>query len=237
MEGERNFHIFYQLLRGASPELKASIGLSDSVSDYQYLSNGESFASMSDEDEFKTTCECMESIGIEKDTREQIFTAISGILHLGNISFQSEQADYEVGNISETSESAFQAAARLLGVLPDELLTAITKQNMHVGGAVIVKLQSHAQAVEKRDSLSRSIYSMLFSWLVDKINSSISARDESQWAFIGVLDIYGFENFHSNGFEQLLINYANEKLQNHFNKHIFQVNDDINLMSFIYVHI
>jgi myosin heavy subunit len=231
MEGERNFHIFYQLLRGATPELKASIELSDSVSDYQYLSNGESFASMSDEDEFKTTCECMASIGIEEDTRKQIFTAISGILQLGNISFQSEQADYEVGSITGETELAFQAAARLLGVLPDELLTAITKQNMHVGGAVIVKLQSHAQALEKRDSLSRSIYSMLFSWLIDKINSSISARDDSQWAFIGVLDIYGFENFHSNGFEQLLINYANEKLQNHFNKHIFQVFTDISVMS------
>jgi myosin heavy subunit len=129
MDGERNFHIFYQLLRGASPELKAEMELSDSVGDYQYLSDFESvIPSMSDEDEFKTTCICMQSIGIDKSTRTQIFTAISGILQLGNIAFDSEQADYEVGGISKEKEESFQAAARLLGLQPEELLIAITKQ-------------------------------------------------------------------------------------------------------------
>ena len=146
MEGERNFHIFYQILRGASPELKAKMELSDSVSDYHYISDGESrIPSISDEDEFKITCDCMESIGIDKISRQEIFTAVGGILQLGNISFESDQSDYEVGNISKDREEAFQAAARLLGLLPEELLIAMTKQNMHVGGAVIVKPQSHAQ--------------------------------------------------------------------------------------------
>ena len=146
MEGERNFHIFYQILRGASTELKTKMELSDSVSDYHYISDGESrIPSISDEDEFKITCSCMESIGIDKNRRQEIFTAISGILQLGNISFESDQNDYEVGKISKEREDAFQAAARLLGLLPEELLTAMTKQNMHVGGAVIVKPQSHAQ--------------------------------------------------------------------------------------------
>lgn len=146
MEGERNFHIFYQILRGASPELKAKMELSDSVSDYHYISDGESrIPSISDEDEFRITCDCMESIGIDKISRQEIFTAVGGILQLGNISFESDQSDYEVGNISKDREEAFQAAARLLGLLPEELLIAMTKQNMHVGGAVIVKPQSHAQ--------------------------------------------------------------------------------------------
>lgn len=226
MEGERNFHIFYQLLRGATPELKAVMDLSDSANDYHYLSERESvIPSISDADEFTVTCECMESIGIDKVARTEIFTAISGILQLGNITFVSESADSDVERISESKEACFQSAARLLGLQPEELLTAITKQNMHVGGVVIVKSQTHLQAVEKRDSLARCIYSLLFSWLVDKINCSITAKDDSGWGFIGVLDIYGFENFQANGFEQLLINYANEKLQNHFNKHIFQIED------------
>ena len=224
MEGERNFHIFYQLLRGATPELKAVMDLSDSANDYHYLSERESvIPSISDADEFSVTCECMESIGIDSVARTEIFTAISGILQLGNITFVSESADSDVERISESKEAAFQSAARLLGLQSEELLTAITKQNMHVGGVVIVKSQTHLQAVEKRDSLARCIYSLLFSWLVDKINYSISAKDDAGWGFIGVLDIYGFENFQANGFEQLLINYANEKLQNHFNKHIFQI--------------
>jgi myosin heavy subunit len=224
MDGERNFHIFYQLLRGANADLKTSMELSECASDYQYLSDAESvIPSISDADEFQITCDCMESIGIDKSTRKEIFTAISGILHLGNLGFDSDPADHEVGKVSAAKEKSLQSAARLLGLQPEELLTAITKQNMHVGGAIIVKPQTHLQAIEKRDSLSRCIYSMLFSWLVDKINSSISAKDDSSWGYIGVLDIYGFENFHSNGFEQLLINYANEKLQNHFNKHIFQI--------------
>jgi myosin heavy subunit len=224
MDGERNFHIFYQLLRGANADLKSSMELSECASDYQYLSDAESvIPSISDADEFQITCDCMESIGIDKGTRKEIFTAISGILHLGNLGFDSDPADHEVGKVSAAKEKSLQSAARLLGLQPEELLTAITKQNMHVGGATIVKPQTHLQAIEKRDSLSRCIYSMLFSWLVDKINSNISAKDDSSWGYIGVLDIYGFENFHSNGFEQLLINYANEKLQNHFNKHIFQI--------------
>lgn len=204
--------------------MKEAMELEEHVSNYQYLSDEDSeIPSVSDKEDFKLTCECMESIGINSNKRTEIFTALSGILQLGNISFQSEKADYEVGDVAKESEKAFEAAARLLGLQPEELLNAITKQNMHVGGAVIVKQQSHAQAEEKRDSLSRCIYSMLFSYLVDRINTSISAKDDASWAFIGVLDIYGFENFHVNGFEQLLINYANEKLQNHFNKHIFQI--------------
>ena len=89
---------------------------------------------------------------------------------------------------------------------------------MHVSGATIIKMQSKAQAVDKRNSVAKSIYAMIFNWLVGKINSTISPSKEA-WGYIGLLDIYGFENFDNlNSFEQLLINYANEKLQSHFNK-------------------
>ena len=146
MEGERNFHIFYQLLRGASKELKGKMELSENVDDYHYLSDSESvIPSISDQDEFQITCNCMDSIGIDDDMRIEIFTAISGILQLGNINFNSDVSDYEVGEISKEREESFQTSARLLGLQPEELLIAMTKQNMHVGGAVIVKPQSHTQ--------------------------------------------------------------------------------------------
>ena len=103
-------------------------------------------------------------------------------------------------------------------------MNVLTKQNIHVGGSTIVKYVTTAQSNDKRDSLAKSIYTMIFNWLFQKINDTIATDDEKAWGVIGVLDIYGFENFEeNNSFEQLLINYANEKLQNHFNKHIFSI--------------
>ena len=98
----------------------------------------------------------------------------------------------------------------------------MTKQRMFVGDTVITKYMSFAQSNDRRDSLAKSVYSLLFHWLFDTINATISAPTDAVWGIIGVLDIYGFENFSDvNSFEQLLINYANEKLQNHFNQHVF----------------
>jgi hypothetical protein len=94
---------------------------------------------------------------------------------------------------------------------------------MHVGGSTIVKAQTVQQAIDKRDSFAKQIYSLTFSWLVDRINSIIAPDVKSSFGFIGLLDIFGFENYFTNGFEQLLINYANEKLQCHFNKHVFLI--------------
>ena len=105
---------------------------------------------------------------------------------------------------------------------------------MYVGGSIIIKRQSYAQANEKKNSFAKSLYSMIFTWLVEQINHTI-ASTASSWGFIGVLDIYGFENFDGlNSFEQLLINYANEKLQNHFNKHIFQLEQAVSILFLIY---
>ena len=126
--------------------------------------------------------------------------------------------------VKETSVKYLEASSELLGVSSEALLTALTKRSMYVGESIIVKCQTQSQAVEKRDSFAKSIYSMIFSWLVDMINTTISGAEFKVRGFIGVLDIYGFENFdNANGFEQLLINYANEKLQNHFNRHIFHI--------------
>jgi myosin heavy subunit len=166
----------------------------------------------------------MRSIGIDKQTQRSIFSLIAGLLHLGNILFEDDDTDGQVGDVTEESKVELQVASKWLGVLPDELLTCMTKQSMHVSGSTIVKIQSKSQAIDKRDSFAKSIYSMIFNWLVDKINETISSAEVDFWGFVGLLDIYGFENFDNlNSYEQLLINYANEKMQCHFNKHIFQI--------------
>lgn len=225
--GERNYHIFYQLIKGASQDLLRDLDLKNSPDDYKYLSGGNAVASIenvSDKDEFIRTCDCMTSIGIDEVDQRNVFSLISGLLHLGNVMFSDDDADGQVGGIVPETEECLELSSRWLGVEPSELITCMTKQNMHVNGATIVKLQSLSQALDKRDSFSKSIYSMIFHWLVDRINATISPSEKIQCGFIGILDIYGFENFENlNSYEQLLINYANEKMQSHFNKHIFQI--------------
>lgn len=223
-KGERNYHIFYQLLRGASADLREKLHLSGNATEFAYLAHTDAkLTSVSDEDEFALTQDCMEHIGLSTSLREDIFALLSGILHLGNTRFECDDGEGQVGGITEQSQSSFQIAAKLLGFYEVDLLAALTKQNMFVGGSIIVKTQTQAQANDKLDSVAKSIYTLLFIWLIDTINSTIVAPESMTWGFIGVLDIYGFENFTTNGFEQLLINYANEKLQNHFNKHIFLI--------------
>lgn len=225
--GERNYHIFYQLLKGASNELLAELDLSPSVEDYKYLcstADSATIVNVSDSDEYQRTCECMTSIGIDAVEQRNVFSLLSGLLHLGNVMFDDDDADGQVGGVASDSEKSLSIASRWLGMDQAELITCMTKQNMHVMGGTIVKRQSLSQALDKRDSFAKNIYSMIFHWLVDKINTTICPTEKNPWGFIGILDIYGFENFENlNSYEQLLINYANEKMQSHFNKHIFQI--------------
>jgi myosin-7 len=225
VDGEGNFRIFYQLLNGANENLKKNIELSGCINDYSYFSSSASVqANQMDGKDFNLTLECMKSVGINEDDQNLIFSLMSGILQLGNIEFDYPlEEDGEEIQLSSSSQESLEIASRLLGMEAIELLNSMTKQNMHVGGTIIVKNHIYSQVIEKRDSFAKTIYFMIFNWLVDKINATISASNGVSWGFIGVLDIYGFENFDQNGFEQLLINYANEKLQNHFNKHIFQI--------------
>lgn len=226
-EGERNFHIFYQLIRGASEQLRSAISLSTSMSSYNYLNSSSctSIPGIDDVEEFKLTCECMSSIGITSAQQDMVFALMAGILSLGNVAFEEDSIDGTAKGLQADSQTHLSNAAASLGLEASALLKQMTQQNMHVGSQVIVKSQSCEQATDKRDSFAKTIYTMIFSWLVGRINETIAVKAAAvAEGFIGVLDIYGFENFDSrNGFEQLLINYANEKLQNHFNKHIFQV--------------
>ncbi|CAM9852718.1 unnamed protein product, partial [Ectocarpus fasciculatus] len=231
LNGERNFHILYQLIKGlAASNTGAEYSISGDPEDYLYLSQTEvtELPNVSDADEFKTTTACLQSVGIDEATQHHLFRLLAGVLHLGNVSYKTGGEDGEenvVTGVTESSNSHHLAAASLFEIESADFLTAISKRNMHVSDSVIVKTQKLEEAVDKRDSFSKSIYSMIFNWLVDRINQTITSPVKATVkGIIGVLDIYGFENFENcNGFEQLLINYANEKLQNHFNKHVFAI--------------
>ena len=179
---------------------------------------------VSDSREFHLTCDCMESVSIDATIRADIFSLLAGILHTGNLEFSDKDDEAVMNELTPKAVSHLNSAAKQFGVPADELLRVLTKQNIYVGGSTIVKFMSTAQSNDKRDSLAKSVYSMMFNWLFQKINDTIAIDDDKAWGIIGVLDIYGFENFdENNGFEQLLINYANEKLQSHFNRHIFSI--------------
>ncbi|KAJ1415478.1 P-loop containing nucleoside triphosphate hydrolase protein, partial [Ochromonadaceae sp. CCMP2298] len=225
--GERNYHIFYQLLRGASPALLEELHLSACVESYAYLqpsAASSSIPNVSDKEQFAVTCECMHSVGMDTALQGDIFRLLSSILHLGDVRFDRDETDDLVSGASAATYEHLRVAAELLGVGAEELLACMAQQNMYVGGSTIVKVQSLSQAVDKRNSFAKTVYSMLFSWLIEKVNSTIAPTQVELRGYIGLLDIYGFENFDAlNSFEQLCINYANEKLQLHFNSHIFRI--------------
>ena len=155
LDGERNFHIFYQLIRGAPEDLRRSLSLSSAAEDYSYLSHRESIvASIDDADDYQTTTSCMNSVGLDTTAQFQVFSLLSGILHLGNVEFDPDTSEGQVGGVSTSSQEAFETAASLLGVDSQEFLFALTKQNMYVSGQTIVKTQTQSQVIIKKNDHS-----------------------------------------------------------------------------------
>ncbi|KAL0491036.1 myosin I heavy chain [Acrasis kona] len=209
-KNERNFHIFYQLLVGATQREKDEFGLTR-PEDYAYLNKGGCYTvdGIDDVAEFKDTKRAMDVMGITQQEQKNIFQLLAGILWLGNIQFVELHKDTGIKNMQ-----ALEFAASLLGVKPDRLKKVLTYKTLNAGGNIVDALQNPDQASHIRDALSKTIYDRLFDWLVAKINLSMKTTGECR--VISVLDIYGFEIFDKNGFEQFCINYVNEKLQQIF---------------------
>lgn len=245
VEGERNYHIFYQLFAGAGQSLLERLGLHVGVSAFKYLGNRQQAIDQkvneSDARSFVETQLCLKSLGLSEAEQDGVFAISAGVLHLGNIEFEEnvEHASQSEGaKIKESSIPSLQKACELLGLNESELTEAILTKTINVNGKIIKKTQNVGLAEDKRDALAKMTYSSLFIWLVKCVNdrltesSSPSPGSPTKYAtggsgFIGVLDIYGFECFDTNGFEQLLINYCNEKLQRHFNRHLFEVEQEL----------
>ncbi|XP_041865157.1 unconventional myosin-XIX isoform X2 [Melanotaenia boesemani] len=219
---ERNFHIFYQMMRGATEEQRNEWKMSHDQC-FVWLPNSEKEI---EEDRFHETIEAMFHLGIDAENQRQIFRILAGILQLGNVSFSPSKDESNPCQLDKQSEDFLHRAAELLCVSAEELQTCLRVRTLKAGKQNVLKPCPQAECSVRRDCLAKVIYAQLFEWLVALINNSICA-DKSTWCnFIGVLDVYGFECFHCNNLEQLCINYANEKLQQHFVAHYLRAQQE-----------
>ncbi|XP_071964019.1 unconventional myosin-XV-like [Antedon mediterranea] len=223
--GERNYHIFYEMIEGMSEGEKAKYGLRH-ASNYRYLNQGGSpqISSRQDAESFIRLVSAMEILKFQPAEMEAIFSVLSAVLHLGNIKFTLSQHGREesliVSNVQELRKSA-----QLLMVSSEKLEKAMTHKFMREpGGERIMSPLTHEQAQDARDAIGKSLYSTLFTWLIQNINKVVNKAQKV--SSIAILDIFGFEDFQTNSFEQLCINYANENLHFFFNRHIFNLEQE-----------
>ncbi|NWR67461.1 MYO19 protein, partial [Bucorvus abyssinicus] len=221
---ERNFHIFYQITKGATAEERLEWNLPEGA-DYRWLPNSERNL---DEDCFEVTRDAMFHLGMDRSTQNNIFKVLSGLLHLGNVQFSNPVDESQPCELEDKAKDFVKTAGDLLKIPDEELLESLRIRTITAGKQqqVFKKPCSRAECETRRDCLAKVIYAKLFEWLVLVINESIYA-DPSVWtSFIGLLDVYGFEAFPENNLEQLCINYANEKLQQHFVAHYLKAQQE-----------
>ncbi|XP_036698714.1 unconventional myosin-IXa isoform X6 [Balaenoptera musculus] len=244
---ERNYHVFYYLLAGASEEERLAFHLKQpeeyhylnqitkkplrqSWDDYCYDSEPDCFT-VEGEDlrhDFERLQLAMEMVGFLPKTRRQIFSLLSAILHLGNICYKKKT--YRDDSIDICNPEVLPVVSELLEVKEEMLFEAlVTRKTVTVGEKLILPYKL-AEAVTVRNSMAKSLYSALFDWIVFRINHALmNSKDLEQnikTLSIGVLDIFGFEDYENNSFEQFCINFANERLQHYFNQHIFKLEQE-----------
>ncbi|XP_041794286.1 unconventional myosin-Va-like isoform X2 [Chelmon rostratus] len=221
--GERNYHIFYQLCASSHlPEFKAfKLGCAD---DFHCTNQGQNpvIDGVDDAKEMCDTRRAFSLLGINESDQMAIYQILAAILHLSNVDVKDQSADRSSilpGNVH------LMVFCELMGVSCEEMAHWLCHRKLKTTTETYVKSVSKTSAVNGRDALAKHIYARLFSWIVDSINSSLKSTTK-QHSFIGVLDIYGFETFDVNSFEQFCINYANEKLQQQFNQHVFKLEQE-----------
>ncbi|CAJ1072946.1 unconventional myosin-X isoform X2 [Xyrichtys novacula] len=214
--GERNYHIFYALLAGTNNQQKEAFGLTQPDS-YYYLRQSSCLTdqTINDHGTFHDVLNAMRTMQFTEENIGEILRLLAGILHTGNIEFMT------AGGAQVSSKSALSRASDLLGLNSDQLAEVLTHRSMILRGEEISTPLTVEQAVDSRDSMAMALYSQCFNWIIRKLNDRIRGRED--FKSICILDIFGFENFEVNRFEQFNINYANEKLQEYFNKHIFSL--------------
>ncbi|XP_062521055.1 unconventional myosin-IXa-like isoform X2 [Corticium candelabrum] len=227
-EHERNYHVFYYLLAGADEALRKSLWLKKP--DYYHYLNRSRCYQIEGEDEvalFNMLVQSMEKLRFSNETQRSVFTILAALLHLGNVTLVERSADMtgvEVKNMAQ-----LKVVSDLLKVRLETLTAALTtRKNMARGETVIIPY-SKDEAVGNRDAMAKSLYASLFDWMVAQMNKALTAkpgRAVHTGRSIGLLDIFGFEVFAVNSFEQFCINYANEQLQFYFNQHVFKLEQD-----------
>ncbi|XP_064438335.1 unconventional myosin-XIX isoform X4 [Mirounga angustirostris] len=220
---ERNFHIFYQICKGAGTDERLQWHLPEGAA-FSWLPNPDRTL---EEDCFEVTREAMLHLGIDTPTQNNIFQVLAGLLHLGNIRFADSEDEAQPCQLMGDAKCSIRTSASLLQLPEDPLLETLRIRTIRAGRQqVFRKPCSRAECDIRRDCVAKLVYARLFDWLVSVINSSICADPDSWTTFIGLLDVYGFESFPNNSLEQLCINYANEKLQQHFVAHYLRAQQE-----------
>nr|XP_049702444.1 unconventional myosin-IXa isoform X4 [Helicoverpa armigera] len=226
---ERNYHVFYYLLAGASEQEKEQLHLL-SVDKYNYLSRTgcSEVPGIDEQYEFSRLKQSMEMVGFTMDKQRRLFAVLSAVLLLGNVEFQPQRKSYHHDEaVGVRNPEVVSLISSLLRVKQETLLAALTSKRARASGETLVINYRLPEAIATRDAMAKCLYGALFDWIVMQVNHALlSKKDtlrEHQGHSIGVLDIFGFEDFGlSNSFEQLCINYANEHLQHYFNQHVFK---------------
>ena len=222
---ERNYHIFYQLIAGATEEERQNLGLLP-VDGFEYLNQGGDplIEGVDDRAEFNATRKSLTTIGVNQQTQAEIFRLLAALLHMGNIKITATRTDSALSS----TDPALVRVCGILGIDAVEFAKWTVKKQLITRGERIQSNLTQVQATVVRDSVAKFIYSSLFDWLVEIINRGLATAEvlSRSKSFIGVLDIYGFEHFAKNSFEQFCINYANEKLQQEFNQHVFKLEQE-----------
>uniref|UniRef100_A0A8C7R2K6 Myosin IXB n=1 Tax=Oncorhynchus mykiss TaxID=8022 RepID=A0A8C7R2K6_ONCMY len=227
---ERNYHVFYYLLVGASEEERKEFKLLQ-PEDYLYLK--QQYFKIEDEEDlchdFERLQQAMEMVGFLSATKKQIFSVLSAILYLGNVTYRRKSTGRDEG-LDVGPPEVLATLSDLLKVKEELLVEALTKRKTVTVNDKLILPYSHSEAITARDSMAKSLYSALFDWIVLRINHALLNKKDMEESVpclsIGVLDIFGFEDFETNSFEQFCINYANEQLQYYFNQHIFKLEQE-----------
>ncbi|XP_041478536.1 LOW QUALITY PROTEIN: unconventional myosin-Id-like [Lytechinus variegatus] len=227
-KGERNFHSFYQLLVGCTEQMLKEFKLKRDPKAFFYINQGngaterelpEAKGSQAGHDrrDYKAAQEAMRDLGFTPEEQKTVWTMVAAIMHLGEVQFEPDKDE----GSKVQNKDAIKTLATLLKVSKDDLTTALCFRVVAAGSNEVVhKGHTKDQAYYGRDAFAKAMYERLFTWIVGKVNNAIevkgTVKDHGKETVIGVLDIYGFEIFDDNSFEQFCINYCNEKLQQLF---------------------
>ncbi|GAN08510.1 conserved hypothetical protein [Mucor ambiguus] len=219
---ERNYHIFYQLLE-ADEELKKQLLLDGDVHSYNFIKHSNKrIEGVDDAQEYQSLSKSLDIMGLEEKEKLDLFRIVASILHLGNISVTDYRDRADIKDFA-----AVERTCHLLGISAEEFKKCLLSPRIKAGRDWVTQAKSPAQVVASIDALAKTLYERNFAYLIERINKAIDGyKSKDKLGFIGVLDIAGFEIFESNSFEQLCINYTNEKLQQFFNQNMFELEQE-----------